>query len=175
NSLRHPIIADDSSGVILDGTHRLAALKALNCKLVPSALVKYDDPRITVERWYRIVTGPSLEDFVRNLDLEPQSVATDEEAEECLTQRECYASISDGSSWLTLPSKPKTPLELIRAAYKLEEVGRQKGFKIKYSDTRNPTSSRDRLIFSTISLRKREIVESALSGAVFPPKTTRHI
>jgi len=175
NSLRHPIIADTSSGVILDGTHRLAPLKVLECNQVPCALVEYDDPRIIVERWYRIITGSSLDEFVEELGGETQTVPTNEEAEKCLTLRECYASISDGKSWLTLPCNLTTPLELIRAAYKIEEFAKQKGFKIKYSDTNKPVLSSDRLVLSTIALNKPEIVKSALSGEVFPPKTTRHI
>ena len=51
--LRHPIIADQITGIVLDGTHRLAAVKQLKCNFIPSALVDYNDPQITIERWFR--------------------------------------------------------------------------------------------------------------------------
>src|SRR5207249_2397343 len=62
--LRHPIIADRRTGIVLDGTHRLAAIKQLRCNFIPSALVDYDDPQITIEKWFRQFSGSN----VRNLE-----------------------------------------------------------------------------------------------------------
>ena len=47
--LRRPIIVDRHSLVILDGHHRAAALRELGCSLIPTYLVDYGDPAITVE------------------------------------------------------------------------------------------------------------------------------
>ncbi len=175
NVLRHPLIADQSTGVILDGTHRLAALKALDCRLVPCALVEYDDPRILVERWYRIFTGSDIERFVKQIENITRKVKIDAEAEECLALRECYASMEDGKSCQVFPCAKLTPLELIRSAYKLEQTAKENGLRVKYADTKRESLSSNRLILSTVRLSKPEIVESALAGLVFPPKTTRHI
>ncbi|NPV70958.1 MAG: ParB N-terminal domain-containing protein [Firmicutes bacterium] len=46
--LRQPVLVDERSMVILDGHHRVAALKRLGCLLVPSYLVDYSDDQITV-------------------------------------------------------------------------------------------------------------------------------
>ncbi len=173
--LRHPLIADRATGVILDGTHRLAALKALDCRLVPCALVEYNNPRILVERWYRIITGSNVESFVKQTENETRKVKADTEAEECLALRECYASMEDGKSFKVFPCAKMTPLELIRSAYKLEQTARENGLRVKYDDAKRESSSGNRLILSTVRLSKPEIVESALAGLVFPPKTTRHI
>jgi len=175
NVLRHPLVADRSTGVILDGTHRLAALKALDCRLVPCALVEYNNPRILVERWYRIITGSDIERFVKQTANNTREVKTDAEAEECLALRECYASIEDGKSCQVFPCGKMTPLELIRSAYKLEQAAKESGLRVKYADAKRELSSSNLLILSTVRLSKPEIVESALAGLVFPPKTTRHI
>jgi len=175
NLLRHPLIADQSTGVILDGTHRLAALKALDCRLVPCALVEYNDPRILVERWYRVITGSDIESFVKQAENNTRKVKTDAEAEECLALRECYASMEDGKSCQVFPCAKMTPLELIRSAYKLEQTAKENGLRVKYADAKRESSSSNRLILSTVRLSKPEIIESALAGLVFPPKTTRHI
>jgi len=175
NLLRHPLIADQSTGVILDGTHRLAALKALDCRLVPCALVEYNDPRILVERWYRIITGSDIERFVKQTESNTRKVKTDAEAEESLAMRECYASMEDGKSFIIFPCARMTPLELIRSACKLEQSAKENGLRVKYADAKGDSSSSNRLILSTVRLSKPEIVESALAGLVFPPKTTRHI
>jgi len=49
--LRHPVIVDRTSLVILDGHHRVAALKRLGCTFVPAYLLDYSDPSIMVEGW----------------------------------------------------------------------------------------------------------------------------
>lgn len=46
--LREPVIVDGGSLVILDGHHRVCALRSLGCQLVPAYLVDYRDPRIAV-------------------------------------------------------------------------------------------------------------------------------
>ena len=175
NLLRHPLIVDESTGVILDGTHRLAALKALDCRLVPCALVEYNDPRILVERWYRIITGSDIESFVIQTENNTRKVKTDAEAEKCLSLRQCYASMEDGKSFKVFPCAKMTPLELIRSAYKLEQTAKENRLRVKYADSKRESSSSNRLILTTVRLNKPEIVESALAGLVFPPKTTRHI
>lgn len=47
--LRQPIVVDRHSLVILDGHHRTAALRLLGCVYIPTYLVDYLHPAITVE------------------------------------------------------------------------------------------------------------------------------
>jgi len=49
--LRCPVIVDGGSLVILDGHHRVSALRDLGCHVVPAYLVDYRDPRISVRPW----------------------------------------------------------------------------------------------------------------------------
>jgi len=77
--LRHPIIADRRTGIVLDGTHRLAAIKQLECNFIPSALVEYDDPQITIERWFRQFSGSNVRNLENDLkQLGPKEVSQDE-------------------------------------------------------------------------------------------------
>ena len=46
--LRQPVIVDRASMVILDGHHRVSAMKRLSCPLIPAYLVDYSDPSIVV-------------------------------------------------------------------------------------------------------------------------------
>jgi len=50
-ALRHPVIVDKESFVVLDGMHRVAALKILNCQRIPACLVNYKSPSISVGAW----------------------------------------------------------------------------------------------------------------------------
>lgn len=67
--LRCPVIVDDTSRVILDGHHRVSALRDLGCRLVPAYLVDYEDPRIVVGAW-RPDLPVTKEDVVRAGSLE---------------------------------------------------------------------------------------------------------
>jgi hypothetical protein len=46
--VRKAIVVDAESMVVLDGVHRLSALRALGCARVPAWLVDYSDPSIIV-------------------------------------------------------------------------------------------------------------------------------
>jgi hypothetical protein len=59
---RDPVIADSASGVVLDGMHRLEALRELNATLVVCYFVDYPSPDIKVGRWLRQVKRVSGSD-----------------------------------------------------------------------------------------------------------------
>lgn len=47
-----PVLVDEKTLVILDGHHRVEALKRLGAKLIPAVLVDYDDDNcVTVDSW----------------------------------------------------------------------------------------------------------------------------
>ena len=48
-----PILIDKNHFIILDGHHRVLALKYLGCSFIPSYLVDYWDPLVLVNRWER--------------------------------------------------------------------------------------------------------------------------
>ena len=56
--LKSPVIVDGDSLVVLDGMHRVEALKRLDCKFTCVCLVDYMSPRIKVDRWCRVVSRP---------------------------------------------------------------------------------------------------------------------
>lgn len=49
--LKRPIVADRRTNVVLDGHHRLQALKLLGCRLIPVIYVDYMDSRIIVKTY----------------------------------------------------------------------------------------------------------------------------
>ncbi|HLD25181.1 MAG TPA: ParB N-terminal domain-containing protein [Patescibacteria group bacterium] len=46
--VRRPVIVDQATNIILDGHHRVQALKVLGAKCVPVAYVRYQDARVRV-------------------------------------------------------------------------------------------------------------------------------
>ncbi|HID40810.1 MAG TPA: transcriptional regulator [Pyrodictium sp.] len=49
--LLYPVLVDAKTMVILDGHHRVAALRQLGAKYVPAVLVEYDSPCVEVGSW----------------------------------------------------------------------------------------------------------------------------
>lgn len=49
--LSRPVVVEERTLILLDGHHRVAALVMLGCKLVPSVLVGYEDPRVCLDGW----------------------------------------------------------------------------------------------------------------------------
>ncbi len=174
--LRHPLIADRETGLVLDGTHRLAALTELECRLAPCALVNYSDPKIRVERWFRTVLGRSLREFASKITGRVRETKSTSEAEECLATRHCYASLEDERLRLVLPSPDTNPASMARRAFEIEQTARDAGMKVSYGDNKSfPLKHGPGFFLSTIRMEKPEVVESALERGLFPPKTTRHI
>jgi len=57
--VKNPIIVDQDSMVVLDGMHRMAALKKLKIKRIPVCLIDYKSPSVIVCSWYKTITGAS--------------------------------------------------------------------------------------------------------------------
>lgn len=173
--LRHPIITDNETGLVLDGTHRLAALAQLGYELVPCATVDYQNPSIIVERWFREISGANLEHFRESTKSFKLLKVTPMEAEDRLKNRSSYASIQDSESCFTLPTSDKDASTLVRQSFEVEEVARKSGLKVAYSDDNAVPKDPNQFLLSTIRLNKQETIAASRSGKTFPPKTTRHI
>ena len=64
--VRNPIFIDANTYVVLDGMHRVAAMKELNCICVPVCAVDYRNPSIKVDTWYRTMYGESSPDQIKS-------------------------------------------------------------------------------------------------------------
>lgn len=94
--IKEPVIVDKETLVVLDGHHRVEALRKLGCRLIPVLLVNYFDPSIRVERWYPVVRGEikGLEDIIRKWnELEVEYVRSVEEAIELVEKGKFQAAV----------------------------------------------------------------------------------
>ena len=174
--LRHPVIADRRTGIVLDGTHRLAAIKQLKCNFIPSALVDYDDPQILIERWFRLFSGSNIRILENDLmKLRPREVSHDE-CEEGLSKRSWYATVENPTSGLAFPTSSQSPHEMSRGAYAIEMAARNRGINVAYQDNKElKAADSESRIMSTIKIEKGEVAETVKNGKLFPPKSTRHL
>lgn len=60
----YAIVADARTGTVIDGHHRLMALRRLGAHLAPVHLIDYADPSITVHTWREEEKAPSKEEVV---------------------------------------------------------------------------------------------------------------
>ena len=174
--LRHPIIADVTTGAVLDGTHRLAALKQLGCRRVPAALIDYMNPLVQIDRWFRIIRGQQAVNLRQAVeDRSPMSMS-EAEADQSLLERASYAALCDPQDCVAFKSENKEPLSLCRRAFALEQVARDIQAKVTYTERKHRTElSTSTILMSTIRLEKQEVVDSCLKHELFPPKSTRHV
>jgi hypothetical protein len=179
--VKHPIIVDRKSLVVLDGVHRVVALKKLGIHRVPACLVDYGSPTIQVLNWYRTMTGASdiriIMSQVRRTGCDVEN--THELDEKLLGNSPAVAAIQS-KSWILLI---KCPFKSIQEDYeiigKVESRLKANRVKIRYETERDALEGlqegRVEAVMYTPRVTKDEIVKSALSARAFAWKATRHV
>ncbi|MEM2106950.1 MAG: ParB N-terminal domain-containing protein [Candidatus Bathyarchaeia archaeon] len=160
---KDPIIIDDEHLIILDGHHRVSALKILGYSKVLAHKVNYGDENIVLKTWYPVVIGSKSR--LINV-LRPH-----------IESQEPHRPIgSDGSPILIvggreyfLKANRNTIMNLLLGRFKIEYVSdldhaKDLAYNSEYAGS---------IVFGAIS--KRDVIEAALSGKILPPKTTQHI
>jgi len=181
--VKHPVIVDKETLVVLDGMHRVAALQRLGCKLIPACLVNYNNPNITVGSWFRTIENGQKTDENLRRDLEEAGYGLQEiagnELERKMYDREVMVGIVTSEKCYGILGKIEGIKETYEYIKQLEGSLRSLGYKIGYeteSDAVNKVKSGEAL--ATIiapRITKRDIVTTALSGEVFVHKSTRHV
>jgi hypothetical protein len=175
--LRHPVVADATTGAVLDGNHRLAALSQLGCYTIPTALIDYQNPLVKVDRWFRVITGENLNDFMKRTQKIPSRMAGSEaEADRTLRSRSSYATLCNKKECFMFGSNRSDALEGFQNSFRIEEIARNSHLKIAYNDNDELKElTEESFMMSTIRVEKSEVVESCMNRKLFPPKSTRHL
>ena len=182
-ALRHPVIVDKESFVVLDGMHRVAALKLLSCRRIPACLVNYKSPSISVGAWYRtiIVTNNYLIDKtlekMSSLGFNIERVYL--EPDDKIGKNDIVAAIKTRKNTYLICHSFKNLKEAYDHIKFIENRLKQLNFKVNY-DTEADSFKKLKegtvdAVLLTPKLSKDEIVKTALSGEVFAHKATRHI
>ncbi|TEU09413.1 ABC transporter ATP-binding protein [Candidatus Bathyarchaeota archaeon] len=180
-SFFHPIVVERGHSVVLDGMHRVAASKKIGFRYIPVCLVDYDNTNIQVGSWYRLFQNPSLQEALEvcvGLGLSVQEGSFDGHLK-LIERREAIAALFTSELSLALQGAARD----IKDAYDLiRDIGdhlRRRGSMIRYDTEneaqKNVNDGRISIGLATPVISKSEIVEVALSGRIFAPKSTRHI
>lgn len=181
--LHHPMIVDRKTRVVLDGMHRVAALRGLGYKLAPVCLVDYQNPEIQLTAWFREFKGEvNFSNFVkslskqRSLDIAP---TTTDIAFAQVESRKVIAALALGTKAYLFTKSPPPPIkEAYDTIAKIESVACGVGYQILYStriDALKTIQDRIRPVLIVPALTKAEVVKSALNHELFIQKTTRHL
>ncbi len=164
--LLHPVVVDKSTYVIIDGHHRVEALKRLGLEKIPALLVDYKSSIISLRRWY----------YVLDYDLikcEPWSNVIEDVL--CTFLRRIVRKLKPGLYEAVLKHwKHLTRIyhDDVLELYWLIHLGlRDLPFKKVPEDQYRETMP----VLVPPELNKGIVISVALRNKIFPPKTTRHI
>lgn len=185
--LKNPVIAARISRntpryLLLDGVHRVTALKNLGVSDVVAQVVDYSDDDVKVEAWCHLIYDIRAEDLIagikenRNLTLEP---ASRKHAKELLQERRivCCVFLKDKRAFVVrskedLESRVSALTRVVNVYYGVFKVKR--GSEIEASRLLKEHKAATALMMTHV-YEKKEILALANNMLRLPPGVTRHI
>jgi len=175
-----PIFSDRKTGVILDGMHRFGLLKDFCFSFIPVQHIDYvSNDEILLDVWCRYIKQINEDAFsliAKECGLEeiPFSLTG-------IAERKSAIIVSPNNRAYIFNEKHSPQLEY----YRLKEVEDRFSIGKKVSsgladynvekEALGMLNSPDTVIVFPRPLSKQDVIDVALRGEVFPPKTTRHI
>ena len=163
-----PILLDRTSHVVLDGHHRVEGLRRIGATKVPAILLDYSDDEIELHTWYPLIWE------------EPEAVAqtlSEIATVECLPEDEAMARVDSGQAALALFPQTGEGVPVVDGDITALLAHLSKEYSLEYVDTLD-FMCRFKDAQGTVLYRraptKEEVIQKALAGEVYPPKTTRH-
>ena len=176
---RDPIIVDRENHVVLDGMHRLRALRELGARHILCHLVDYSSPEIRLERWARSLKGvkrESLAEILKESRIDRR--VSLKEAIELVDGRSTPVAVLTSGSCFVASSSFRSLAESFELVRRLDEASRAMGLKEDFIEEEiietaipNPGS----VVILTPRVEKKEVIEAAKGGRLFPHKSTMHV
>jgi len=172
-----PVIVDRESMVVLDGTHRVNALRILGCKYVCVYFVNYSDPEIGVERWFRTISDHLPKERVEEVAGGLGMVLTPLGPSGVNDVSYPVLRLRDGSSFALAPRSDSLHCYDILRDFerKLEAMGYEMDYDTETDADSKLTRGAVSAVLQPPVLGKDQVVSSAVQGHVLPCKSTRHI
>lgn len=178
--VKHPIMVDEKSLVVLDGMHRVAALKKLGCRRIPVCLVDYESPAVKVCSWYRTIKGAKpLELILAQAEQARSTLQQTKELENTIGVSPIVAAIKTQDKAFLIKAFFKNLEEAYNIVKLIELRLKTVDFEVKYETESDALRKLQQCevdaVLCTPKLTKSAIVETALSGRLFTYKATRHV
>jgi len=165
NVIFDPIVADGKLNFVIDGAHRVLALKELGIELIPAIDVDYFDDSIIVKRWFRVVKNVSLSYISRRIKQKARPMSY-EDFLDALDSG--YVGV--GFYYHDSAILYEDDLDLATISNILERFSANAQF-ITEEKGRNAQG----IVIGYRKLEKKEIIDYIHSGQKFTYKFTRHV
>lgn len=161
-----PIAVDGASGVVLDGTHRLAVARTLGFRYVPAMIVDYYSRDVWLGVWAKLFRGDmgSAISVLREAGLRVIGDGLEGPVGCVLVGEDSRVSM------VCPPDAFEDRFQGYRVAVK-----RLVRFFGEPSHIRDARPGRGEFAVVPPELSKADVVEAGLKRKLFPPKTTRHV
>ncbi len=172
--------------IILDGHHRVAALRKLGAKKIPAYVTRYvDNHNIQVGTWYPTMQWSfswdwALEELKSNLGVTPIEIKLSRyRLEQELQEQEEIKNYFIFIPWKTI-NLPSVQGYVIPVAQRkvidvLKDLGGRIDFLPTLENAITTATERKTFFLARRTPNKSDVIKAALSKKLFAPKTTRHI
>ncbi len=184
--LNGTILVSSPHYIILDGHHRVASLKKLGAKRIPAFILRYqDNPHVQLGTWFPTVQWSfswdwALEELKSKLDIRPIEIKINRyRFEQELQAHDMIKNYFVFIPWQAtslpsvqgyiLPTSQKLVLDT------LKKLGGQIDFLPSLTNAIEVATERKTFFLARRTPTKTDVINAALSGNLFAPKTTRHI
>ncbi|MEM1690576.1 MAG: hypothetical protein QXE91_02390 [Thermofilaceae archaeon] len=165
---RNPVIVDASSNLILDGTHRWAAMRELGFPLIAACRVDYMSPLVELDTWARVYdwAGADVEKALEGFEVERVDLESVRESDlAVIHRRRAYVVRHEGV---------RDAFEKLRSLERmLEKLAKRPSAYVPRPSW--PLHAHKPLLILPPSPSKTDVLKAAREGYLMPPKSTRHI
>ncbi len=175
---KDPVLADIRTGTVLDGMHRLAAFKKIGLRSIVCCSLDYNSEAARISRWARVYSGPGSAGLAK--------LAKDSGLTKELAPMDAVRGLSVKGAGLAVMTggvamMPETRMELDRSfstVRRLDQEAEARGLRrtfVPEDALEAEQRERSKVVVLVESLAKRDVVEAANTGRLFPCKTSMHV
>jgi len=175
--VKDPVVVDANSCVVLDGMHRVAALRELDCTCLPVCAVDYLSPSIKVGAWYRAIFGKASPSQVK-LALSASGVGFEGFPFDIsnITENPTLAMLFADRECLKLESNGLQVFETLKIAERcLRELCLIVKFETESDALQNLVNKKTEAIMTLPKIDKASVLKAGLTRRLLPHKVTRHV
>jgi hypothetical protein len=175
--VRDPVVVDTDSSVVLDGMHRVVALRELDCACIPVCAVDYWNPSIKVGTWYRSISGkPSPDDVKFALNASGLRWEASSFDISKITKNPTLAILFAQCERLKLKDDGMHVFDTLKIAEQcLRKLGLTVKFETESDALQNLINKKAEAVMTLPKIDKASVQRAGLTGQLLPHKVTRHI
>ncbi|UCH57834.1 MAG: ParB N-terminal domain-containing protein [Candidatus Bathyarchaeota archaeon] len=175
--LRSPVIVDRESLVVLDGMHRVEALRSIGCRFTCVCLVDYQSREIKVDRWCRVTRRTVRIEELKEKFSELDTYKISLRKSDVRGGADFLLMLNDG--FYRMVSSESGILPALEIMAIIESWLRERGDKVGYETELDAEEMLKKgevgFVLCPPRIEKHHVLDIISKGKVFTFKATRHI